>query len=94
METLTCTSMNKINGAVVFFYPGMAEKFYKAFGNEDYFVVFTATTEFHLHRCSDFDPAALLRNLRLTNQEFPGEALTDVVYRYYGDKKQLFSVEE
>jgi hypothetical protein len=94
MDTLMCTSIKGINGAAVFFYPGLKEKFYRAFGNEDYFVVFTATSEFHLHRCSDYDPGKLLQTLRNSNKQFPEEKLSDIIYRYYGDKNELLPVEQ
>ncbi|MBE5843822.1 MAG: hypothetical protein E7302_06510 [Butyrivibrio sp.] len=92
MTTLTCTCFGQRNGAVVIFYPGIMEKFYKAFGNEEYYVVFTATTEFHLHRCSEFAPEQLLETLLDCNERFPEDTLSNMIFRYSSDKKELLPV--
>lgn len=92
MDTLVVTTTKQSNGSVAFFYPDMREKLYKSFGKEDYYVVFTATTEFHLHRCSEFDLKDIQDSLRESNKRFPEESLSHLVYRYYGDRKELLPI--
>ncbi len=93
-STLVCTSTKMMNGSAVLFYPGMQEKIYKALGNEDYYVAFTSTCEFHIHRCNEFDADKILSILRDSNNAFPDDVLSNLVYRYYGDKKELVPVDE
>ncbi len=93
-STLVCTSTEKLSGSAVLFYPGMQEKIFRALGNEDYYVAFTSTSEFHIHRCNEFDADKITPILRDSNKKFPDNFLSDLVYRYYGDKKELVPVGE
>lgn len=92
-ESLYCTSTKKMNGAAVLFYPGMKEKIYKALGNEDYYVAFLSTSEFHIHRCSELDSENVLNSLRGTNKTFTEEVLSNMVFRYYGDRNDFLPVD-
>ena len=80
------------NGAAAFFYPGMSEKIAKLFGGEDYYVVFTAISEFHLHRCKYCDPEIIKDNLRASNERFPVGVLSNEIFKYDVEGKRLVTV--
>ncbi len=81
------------NGATSFFYPGVKEKIAEMLGGEDYYVVFTSTEDFHVHKCSQNDAASLEKRLIDMNKYFPlGEMLTEKIYKYSVDTGELTEV--
>lgn len=77
------TNTLEINGAVAVFYPGVARKIAKEFG-EDFYIAFTSIHEAQIHACSAVRPDVVESSLRDTNRQCnrKEEVLTNSVYRY------------
>lgn len=89
------TAYNSLNGAVSFFYPGVKERIAEMTGGEDYYVVFTSTADFHIHKCSNSEYKTLKARLIGINGEFPEEELlTETVFRYSVEQGLLNPVKE
>lgn len=82
------------NGATSFFYPGVKEKIAEMLGGESYYVVFTSTEDFHVHRCSKNDALCLEKRLEDINNNFSlGEMLTERIYKYNVDTGEFTEVD-
>ena len=81
---------SKINGAVVLFYPGLAEKLHNLVG-EDYYAVFTSIHEFCIHPKSVMNCSDLKQILSDTIDESVSEdeVLTREIYEYSEGKISL-----
>ena len=84
---LTCTRQE--NGAVGFFYNGVRERISKLWGNADYYVVFTSSSEVWLHKEGYWNPRELLRKLKAINADYPDEVLSNKVYRFHSKTGEL-----
>ena len=91
---LVCVCPNSPNGAVSFFYPGMCEELVKILAGEDFYVVFTAKSEFHLHRCKDNDPSSLKEALKDSNEHFPTDVLSHEIFKYDVAAKKLVTLND
>lgn len=83
---MTCTRLQ--NGATGFFYPGVQERLAELYDG-DYYVVFTAISEYRLHKVGTANPRELLSRLKGCNKMFPKVMLTRKIYQYSREKKEL-----
>lgn len=81
-----------INGAVAIFYPGVQEQLYELMGG-DYFVGFTSIHEAVVHPVNNQTAGSIRDSIRDINAIFPSEEmLTNRVYRYCGERKQMMEI--
>lgn len=87
------TNLNRTNGAIAMFYPGVKEKLSELFGSGDLYVAFTSIHEAMVHKVGTVDPKSIQRHLRATNNAFGiTETLTYSVYRYDHTDKTFMPV--
>ena len=86
------TTTRKINGAMALFYPGAQERI-AALCQDDYYVVFTSTSEAWVHPKSASSPKSLLLRLKENNKAFPGTLLSRKIFLYERSEKLLKALE-
>ena len=84
----TITAIPNTDGAVAMFYPGVMERI-SAMAGGDYYIVFTAKDEAHIHLPGTTTVPTLRSVLRETNLQFPADMLTSNIYFYDSKKKQM-----
>lgn len=86
------TTTKGINGAIAIFYPGVQEQLSEFLGG-DYYVGFTSIHEAVIHPILNQTPGSIKESIRDINAVFPmEEMLTNRVYRYCGERKQLMEI--
>ena len=86
------TTTRTQNGAIAAFYPGATDKIGALF-QDDFYVIFTGTSEAWVHPKSSFSPRSLLLRLKDNNKMFPDGLLSRKVYLYSRSEKQLKPLE-
>ena len=87
----TVTAIPNTDGAIAMFYPGVMERI-SAMAGGDYFVVFTAKDEAHIHLPGTASVQRMKASLRDVNKQFPQDMLTNSVFYYDSKRKQLKKV--
>ena len=82
------TAIPQSDGAVALFYPGVQERLSEMSGG-DYYVVFTAKDEAHIHPARTTTLKKLRELLWDSNHHFPQDMLTANVYYYDAKQKKL-----
>ena len=85
------TAIPNTDGAVALFYPGVMERLSQMAGG-DYYVVFTAKDEAHIHLPGKATVKMMRDALRDTNQRFPADMLTVNIFFYDAKQKRLRKV--
>lgn len=81
-----------INGAVALFYPGVQERLAQMMGG-DYLVGFTSIHEAIIHPAHRQQPLNMKESIHDINEVFPkDEMLSDKVFRYCSERKELVEV--
>ena len=85
------TTLPTSDGAIAMFYPGVQERLSEMAGG-DYYAVFTAKDECHVHRADSVTAKLLKERLTDVNHQFPATMLTTNVYYYNSEKRKLQKV--
>ena len=88
----TLTNSRQLNGAISIFYPGVAERIANLFQNS-YYIALTSIHEARLHCAGTIDPHQIRRIVRDTNRQYPNEVLSNSVYHYDWEKKNLHKLD-
>ena len=89
--SLTVSASPTSDGATAMFYPGVQQRLAEMAGG-DYFVVFSAKDEAHIHRATGITAEALKSRLRDMNTAFASTMLTENIYLYEAGKKVMRKV--
>ncbi|MBR3407339.1 MAG: hypothetical protein IKG86_00665 [Paludibacteraceae bacterium] len=85
------TTLPNSDGAIAMYYPGVCERLAEM-ADGDFYAVFTAKDECHVHRADSVTANLLKERLADMNRQFSSTMLTEYVYRYRAKKKILQKV--
>ncbi len=76
------------HGALGMFYPGVKERLGQLLKGS-YYVVFTGVCDVHLHPVGSITVGECLRRLRLMNEKYPQDKLSEKIYCYDARRRKL-----
>lgn len=93
IKTAIVKTINKNNGAIALFYPGVKERIAELVG-DSYYVSFLSIHEAYIHLVGSVNPEMIHQSLKHVNAEFPEEMLTDNIFLYDVNKGTFEAITE